>query len=127
MIWFGLFGFLTSSSTTRLFRGRVSRLTPDNFTCCHTETERGDHDFCLSPSHYTETAPTSCPLYCRYKTYSIFMYLDLNTRKHLPKGIYKAIWGWLVGLIKTYLIVCHVSLISACIVWCLVPLPDSET
>ena len=31
-----LFGFLTSSSTTRLYRGRVPRLTSDNFTCCHT-------------------------------------------------------------------------------------------
>ena len=35
-------GFLTSSSATRLYRGRVPRLTPDNFTCSHTETERGD-------------------------------------------------------------------------------------
>ena len=31
-----LFAFLTSSSTTRLYRGRVPRLTSDNFTCCHT-------------------------------------------------------------------------------------------
>ena len=27
----------------------------DIFTCCHTETKRGDHDFCLSRSHYTDT------------------------------------------------------------------------
>ena len=54
-----LFCFLTSSSTTRLCRGRVPRLTSDNFTCCHTETERGDHDFCLSRLHYTYTDPTS--------------------------------------------------------------------
>ena len=33
---FFLFGFLTSSSTTRVYRGRVQRLTSDNFTCCHT-------------------------------------------------------------------------------------------
>ena len=43
-----LVGFLTSS-TTRLYRGRVPRLTSDNFTCCPThETELGDHDFGLS-------------------------------------------------------------------------------
>ena len=30
-----LFGFLTSSSTTRLYRGRVPRLKSDNFMCCH--------------------------------------------------------------------------------------------
>ena len=54
-----LFGFLTSSSATRLSHGRVPRLTSDNFTCCHTETEQGDHDLCFSRSHYTDTDPTS--------------------------------------------------------------------
>ena len=34
------FGFLTSLSATSLYRGRVPRLTGDNFTCCHAETER---------------------------------------------------------------------------------------
>ena len=38
---FGLFGFLTSSSTTRLYPGRVPRLTYDNFTCCHTRDRAG--------------------------------------------------------------------------------------
>ena len=33
---FGLFDFLMSLSTTRLYRRRVPRLTSDNFTCCHT-------------------------------------------------------------------------------------------
>ena len=54
-----LFGFLTSSSSTRLYRGRVPRLTSDNFTCCHTRDRAGDHDFCLSRSHYTDIDPTS--------------------------------------------------------------------
>ena len=36
-----LFGFLTSSSATRLYRGGVSRLTSDNFTCCHTRDRAG--------------------------------------------------------------------------------------
>ena len=36
-----LVGFLTSSSTTRLYRGRVPRLTSDNFTCCHTRDRAG--------------------------------------------------------------------------------------
>ena len=31
-----LFGFLTSSSTTGLYRGQVPRLTSDNVTYCHT-------------------------------------------------------------------------------------------
>ena len=38
---FGLFGVLTSSSTTRLNRGRVLRLTSDNFKCCHTPDSAG--------------------------------------------------------------------------------------
>ena len=46
-----LVGFLTSSSTTRLYRGQAPRLTSDNFSSAAThETERGDHDFCLSRS-----------------------------------------------------------------------------
>ena len=66
--WFVLFclfgwlvGFLMSSSTIRLYRGRVPRLTSDNFTRCHTwdRGPGGDHDFCLSRSHYTNTDPTS--------------------------------------------------------------------
>ena len=31
-------GFLTSSSTTRLHRGRVTRLTSDSFACCHGDS-----------------------------------------------------------------------------------------
>ena len=50
-----LFGFLTSSSTTRLYRGRAPR--QERLTILH-ETELGDHDFCLSRSHYTDTDPT---------------------------------------------------------------------
>ena len=55
-----LFGFLTSSSTTRLYRGRAPR--QERLTILHAathETELGDHDFCLSRSHYTDTDPTS--------------------------------------------------------------------
>ena len=54
-VW--LVGFLTSSSTIRLYRGRVPRLASDIFTCYHTR----DHDFCLSRSHYrpTDTDPIS--------------------------------------------------------------------
>ena len=54
-----LFGFLTSSSTTRLYRGwapRQERLTI--LRAATHETELGDHDFCLSRSHYTDTDPT---------------------------------------------------------------------
>ena len=36
-----LVGFLTSLSATRLYRRRVPRLTPDNFTCCHTRERAG--------------------------------------------------------------------------------------
>ena len=45
-------GFLTASSATGLSRGRVSRLTSDNFTWCHTKTEWGYRDQCLNRSHY---------------------------------------------------------------------------
>ena len=41
--FFCLFGFLTSSSATRLSRALNPRLTSDNLTCCHTEIEQGDH------------------------------------------------------------------------------------
>ena len=54
-----LFGFLTSSSTTRLYRGRAPRQErlPILRAATH-ETELGDHAFCLSRSHYTDTDPT---------------------------------------------------------------------
>ena len=54
-----LFGFLTSSSTTRLYRGRAPRQERLTILRAAThETELGDHDFCLSRSHYTVTDPT---------------------------------------------------------------------
>ena len=56
---FCLFGFLTSSSTTRLYRGRAPRQERLTILRAAThETELGDHDFCLSRSHYTDTDPT---------------------------------------------------------------------
>ena len=55
---FCLVGFLTSSSTTRLYRGRAPRQEPLTILRAAThETELGDHDFCLSRSHYTDTDP----------------------------------------------------------------------
>ena len=36
-----LLGFLTSSSTTTLYRGRVPRLTSDKCMCCHTRDRAG--------------------------------------------------------------------------------------
>ena len=39
LVW--LAGFFTSSSTTRLYRGRVPRLTSDNFTYSHTRDRAG--------------------------------------------------------------------------------------
>ena len=54
-----LFGFLTSSSTTRLYRGRAPREERLAILRAAThEIELGDHDFCLSRSHYTDTDPT---------------------------------------------------------------------
>ena len=37
-----LTGFSTSSSSTTLYRGRAPRLTSDNFTFCHSETDIGE-------------------------------------------------------------------------------------
>ena len=57
-VW--LVGFLTSSSTTRLYRGRAPRQSVWQFYVLpHTRQSGGDHDFCLSRSHYTDTDPTS--------------------------------------------------------------------
>ena len=54
-----LVGFLTSSSTTRLYRGRAPRQERLTILRAAThETELRDHDFCLSRSHYTDTDPT---------------------------------------------------------------------
>ena len=53
-----LVGFVTSSSTTRLYRGRVTRRLTILRDATH-ETEWGDNEFCLSRSHYTDTDPTS--------------------------------------------------------------------
>ena len=56
-LWlFCSFGFLTSSSTTRLYP-KTERLTI--LRAATHETELGDHDFCISRSHYTDTDPTS--------------------------------------------------------------------
>ena len=47
------------SSTTRLYRGRAPRQERLTILRAAThETELGDHDFCLSRSHYTDTDPT---------------------------------------------------------------------
>ena len=54
-----LVSFLTSSSTTRLYRGRAPRQRLTILHAATYETELGDHDFCLSRSHYTNTDPTS--------------------------------------------------------------------
>ena len=57
---FCLVDFLTSLSTTRLYRGtgpKTERLTI--LRAVTHATELGDHDFCLSRSHYTDTDPTS--------------------------------------------------------------------
>ena len=55
-----LVGFLTSSSTTRLYRGRAPRQERLTILRAAThETELGDHGFCFSRSHYTNTDPTS--------------------------------------------------------------------
>ena len=56
-VWF--VGFLTSSSTTRLYRGRAPRQSLTILRAATHEIELGDHDFCLSRSHYTDTDPTS--------------------------------------------------------------------
>ena len=50
---------ISTSSSTRLYRGRAARLMSDNFYMLPHETERVDHDLCLSQSHYTEIDPTS--------------------------------------------------------------------
>ena len=55
-VW--LVGFLTSSSETKLFCGRLPGLASDNSGCCLMR-RGGDHDFSLRRSHYTDTDTTS--------------------------------------------------------------------
>ena len=50
-----LFGFLTSSSTTRLYLYGPQDRRLTILRAATQETELGDHDFCLSRSHYTDT------------------------------------------------------------------------
>ena len=51
-----LVGCLTSQQQTSVSQGWIC---PDNFTCCHTETEVADPTFYLTQSQYTDTGPTS--------------------------------------------------------------------
>ena len=63
MLWvctcFVMFNFLTSSSTTGLYRGRVPRLTSDNFTCCHTADRAGETMTSVSAGHIILTPTQS--------------------------------------------------------------------
>ena len=60
------------------------RLISDIFRCCHTETEPGDHGFCLSQSHNTDLFPTSrewgsrssAPYHLRYPEPAIIFLVD---------------------------------------------------
>ena len=54
-----LVGFLTSSSTTRLYRRRVPRLTSLNRTRCHTRDKGGEIMTSVSVDHFilTPTQP----------------------------------------------------------------------
>ena len=53
-----LFGFLTSSSTTRLHDGGSQDCRLTILVAATHQTELRDHDFCLSRSHDTDTDPT---------------------------------------------------------------------
>ena len=67
-----LVGFLTYSSTTRLYRGRAPRPV-----CVPHTRQRGDHDFCLSRSHYTDTDPIS-------RERATTARIEPRTSSHLP-------------------------------------------
>ena len=55
-----LFGFLTSSSTTRLYRGWAPRQSVWQFYVLpHLRQSWETMTFCLSRSHYTDTDPNS--------------------------------------------------------------------
>ena len=66
-VW--LVGFLTSSSTTRLYHGRGPRLTSDNFMCCHTRGRAGRPWLLSQPVtlYYTRTLlPRTRTIYLIY-------------------------------------------------------------
>ena len=50
-----LVGCLTSQQQASVSQGRIC---PDNFTCCHTETEVADQTFYLTQLQHTDTGPT---------------------------------------------------------------------
>ena len=54
-----LLGLLTPLSATRLYRDRSQDLSLTFLSAATHETRWGDHDFCLSRSHYTDTDPNS--------------------------------------------------------------------
>ena len=97
-----LFGFLTSSSTTRLYRGRAPRQERLTILRAAThETELGDHDFCLSRSHYTDTDPT-CRERCHDKITithkamlkSMMLILNVNCRLKNILHLHLTFWPY---------------------------------
>ena len=55
-----LFGFLTSSSTTRLYRGRAPRQSVWQFTCCHTWDRAGRPWLLSQPIFCRKAASLNC-------------------------------------------------------------------
>ena len=61
LAWFGLVGWFLNVLVNYKVISRTGPKT-ERLTILHAathETELGDHDFCLSRSHYTDTDPTS--------------------------------------------------------------------
>ena len=48
-VW--LVGFITSSSTAKLYRELAPRLTSDNYKCCHTTRQSGETMTSVSAGH----------------------------------------------------------------------------
>ena len=81
-----LFGFLTSSSTTRLYRGRAPRQSVWEFTCCHT-WDRAGRPWLLSQPAFCDklTCQVACWrkdwTHCRSGSHALTKTCSHNTKK----------------------------------------------
>ena len=107
-----LFGFLTSSSTTRLYRGRAPRQERLTILRAAThETELGDHDFCLSRSHYTDTDPT-----CREWAATAGIEPGTSSMLFSPEILYIYIYIYILGMANNKVInICASFFLSGCL------------
>ena len=79
MALFGLIDFLTSSSTTRLYRGLVPRLTSNNFKDILAKFLQVNNKIISITSGVVSIVDLLCPYKTPRETYRLFKHLTLPT------------------------------------------------